>query len=263
MGLFRIALYWLGGSIIGWFVKGVLLEMLRWPAEEGARQVGLQSLPFRIFDPVGGLVMAMQIAAVFGVIVASPLIFLELWHFARPALRGKERSWVFWIVPSAVGLFVVGIIFCYMLGPRLFEWFFGLNKALGVASEFALGAYIGFMLKLFLFFGLSFELPLVLMFLGAVGLVSSDWLLQQWKGAVVVLLAAVAIFSPTGDILTISIMQVAVLILYFLSILLMRIVEKRRRKADAREEATSEAASAPPVAIDPNDFYRSLAEPKS
>ena len=171
--IIRCVVYVAAASVAGWVWREPLLEFIRRPAEVGARAVGVERLPFRVFEPLGGFMIAIQVALVAGIVLASPLILWEIWAFVEPALEDHERKYAVLIVPSAVVLFLGGVVFCYYVSPRAFAFLFSIDKSLGVDIERTLQPYLWFILRLMLGFGLAFELPLVLMFLAALGLVNA------------------------------------------------------------------------------------------
>ncbi len=236
MRLLRMAIYTAAGMALAWTARAPLLALLQEPAHIGAQQAGLEELPFRIFEPAAGFVLMMQIALVAGVIIASPLIFMELWLFIRPALEPREKRFVIWLLPAATVLFMGGVLFCYVISPRAFAFFFNINQSMGVEVELTLQPYLYFLLRLLLVFGLSFELPLVLMFLGAVGMVKATQLLVFWRYAVVIIFIAAAIATPTTDPVTMLFMAGPLVVLYAISIGLVRLVEKRPADAEPEDD---------------------------
>lgn len=236
MRLLRMVGYVAAAMVVTWVLRTPLLDILRRPAEIGARQAGIEDLPFRIFEPAGGFMLMMQIALVAGIIVASPLIFMELWLFIKPALELHEKRYVIWLLPGATGLFIGGVVFCYYISPRAFTFFFQINQSIGVDVELTLQPYLYFLLRLLLVFGLAFELPLVLMFLGFVGIINSGQLRRWWKYAVVTIFVIAAIATPTTDPVTMLFMAGPLVFLYGLSIGLVRLVEKRSTSSTEDED---------------------------
>ncbi len=246
----RMVGYMAGGMVVAWVARTPLLTLLRRPAEIGARQAGLEELPFRIFEPAGGFVLLMQIALVTGIVIAFPLIFMELWLFIEPALESREKRYIIWLLPAATALFLGGVVFCYYISPRAFTFFFNINRSMGVDVELTLQPYLYFLLRLLLVFGLAFELPLVLMFLGFVGIINSGQLISWWRYAVVVIFIIAAIATPTTDPATMTFMAVPLVLLYGLSILLVRAVQKH---TGAAEEQTDLPYPYDEVYSDPED----------
>jgi len=226
--LVRSAVYVAVFMVAAWVFRNDLLVLLRYPAEAAAQMAGVENFSFRIFEAAGGLVLMMEIALVAGIICASPLIFMEAWLFVEPALEPHEKRWAVILIPAATVLFLAGVAFCYWLSPRAFAFLFRFNLGLGVQPELTLRPYLYFLMRLMLVFGLCFELPLVLMFLAAVGLVTRAQLISYWRHAVVVIFVFAAIVTPTTDPMTLSFLALPMVGLYVLSIVLCGLVEKRK-----------------------------------
>ncbi len=235
--IIRSITYVVVAGTAAWFYRTTLLTLLQYPALEGARRAGLGDFAFRIFEAAGGFLLMIQVAMVAGIVLASPLLTLELWGFIEPALLPHEKRWALWAIPSATFLFLSGVATCYWIAPTAFAFFLRFNLTIGVQPELTLGPYLYFFLRLVIVFGVLFELPLFLMVLAAVGVVSSGGLIRQWRLAVVTVFLVAAIATPTGDALTMSVLAAPMMVLYVLSVFLVRLVEKRRRP---EEESSSD-----------------------
>ncbi len=238
MRLLRMAIYTAAGAALAWVARTPLLYWVQQPAQIGARQAGIEELPFRIFEPAAGFVLMMQISLVAGLILASPLILMELWLFIKPALEPREKRFVIWLLPAATGLFLGGVVFCYFISPRAFGFFFNINQSMGVEVELTLQPYLYFLLRLLLVFGLSFEMPLVLMFLGKVGIIKASYMLSFWRHAVVIIFIVAAVATPTTDPVTMLFMAGPLVLLYGVSIGLVRMVEKRPTEQTEEDDET-------------------------
>jgi sec-independent protein translocase protein TatC len=223
-----------------WVVRHQLMQLCQAPIYSGAELAGISTPEFKAFGPAEALVLSFQIALVAGVILASPLWLLEAWGFIEPALEDHERKWIVLLLPFAVLLFLAGVAFCYWMCPRAFSILLRFQKDLNVAPEFILKDYLTFFLRLLLIFGVMFELPLVIMFLSAVGIVKSDFLARHWRIAVVIIAVVCAFVTPTPDAVTLFFLAGPMIGLYLLSIFLARLVEKgRREKAGGTAGATA------------------------
>jgi len=96
-----------------------------------------------------------------------------MWGFFEPALEPKERRWAVPFVVLATFFFLSGVVFCYVLCPQCFRYFFEFNKGMGVQPELTLAPYLYFLMRFLLAVGVSFELPLVLMIAAVAGFVNS------------------------------------------------------------------------------------------
>ncbi len=239
--LLRMIVYIIVAAALSWIFREQMLDVLRYPAEVGAVMAGEEAFEFRIFEAAGGFVLMMQIALVAGLIIAAPGVIIELWLFVEPALEPHERKWVVIVVPLAVLLFLGGVIFCYWISPRAFEFFLRFNRSMGVEVELTLQPYLFFLMRLLLVFGIAFELPLVLTFLAAVGIVTKQQLIAWWRHAVLVIFIFAAIATPTTDPATMTFMAGPMVLLYLLSVWLAGFFEKDE---DGEDEPAAEATEA-------------------
>ncbi|MGI5819153.1 MAG: twin-arginine translocase subunit TatC [Armatimonadota bacterium] len=240
--LLRMIVYVVIAAAASWIFREAMLDLLRYPAELGAVMAGEEQFSFRIFEVAGGFILMMQIALVAGLILAAPAAIVELWLFVEPALEPHERKWVILVVPLAILLFIGGVAFCYMIAPRAFAFFLRFNRSMGVEVELTLPPYIFFLMRMLLVFGIAFELPLVLSFLAAVGIVTRSGLLQWWRHAVVAIFSFAAIVTPTTDPATMSLLAGPMVLLYFLSVWLAGLFEKRRKRTEAASPDDEERA---------------------
>ncbi|NSW57973.1 MAG: twin-arginine translocase subunit TatC [Armatimonadetes bacterium] len=227
MRIIRSFVYVCVGAAVSWAYRDDILAVLRYPAEEGARRVGVENLPFRVFEPAAGFTIAIQTALLAGLILALPLILIEIWCFIEPALEDNERKYLILIWPFAVVLFVGGVVFCYYVSPNAYAFLFRMDQSLGVEIERTLKPYLWFTMRLLLAFGLAFELPLVLMFLGFLGIVNSRQLMGWWRQAIVIIFVFAAIVTPTVDPVNMAILAGPMILLYLLSVALVGIVQRR------------------------------------
>ncbi len=247
--LIRMVIYVVLAMLAAWAFRNDLLSLLRYPAEIAAQVAGIEDFTFRIFEAAGGIVLMMEIALVAGIIAASPLIFMELWLFIEPALEDHEKRWAILMIPAATILFLSGVVFCYWLAPKAFAFLFTFNVGLGVAPELTLRPYLYFLMRLLLVFGVSFELPLVLMFFARVGFVTKKQLIAFWRQAVVIIFVFAAFVTPTTDPATLTFLAGPMIGLYLLSIILCGWVEKK-----SGDEGLGEPDGALP-AFEPDDDY--------
>ena len=160
----------------------------------------------------------MEIALYAGILFALPVLLYEVWAFVAPALWPEERRAVLVILPTAVILFYVGLIFAYYLViPAAVTFFMGFATQT-LQPMFSLESYLSFILALTLPFGFIFELPLIVVFLAKIGLVTGDFLKGKRKILIVIAFIFAAVVSPTTDIFTQTMIAVPLIVLYEISL---------------------------------------------
>ena len=160
----------------------------------------------------------MEIALYAGILFTLPVLLYEVWAFVAPALWPEERRAVLVILPTAVILFYVGLVFAYYLvipaAVTFFMWF----AKQTLQPMFSLESYLSFILALTLPFGFIFELPLIVVFLAKIGLVTGDFLKGKRKILIVIAFIFAAVVSPTTDIFTQTMIAVPLIVLYEVSL---------------------------------------------
>ena len=168
----------------------------------------------------------MKISIVAGCIISSPIWFYQLWAFIVPALSKGEKKVTFMVVPTAVTLFVVGILFSYYLVlPMAIQFFIGFGTD-ELQPLFSIGQYIDFVIAFVLPFGITFELPLILIALGVMGILSSNRLRQYRKMFILVAFVVGAAISPTPDMLSQTMIAGPMILLYEISYGVLRYIVK-------------------------------------
>lgn len=158
-----------------------------------------------------------------GLVLALPVILYQLAAFAAPGLTREERRWIFPLATAALLLFVAGVAFSYLtILPVGLRFLLGFAPS-SVRPMITIGNYLGFALGVMGVTGLAFELPLILLFLAMLRLVTSRQLASLRKYFVVVAFAFSAVFTPTPDLFTQSLLAGALVVLYELSIWLIRL----------------------------------------
>ena len=186
----------------------------------------------RTLDVTGGMSVAMQTLFWGGLLVSAPFILVFICQFVFPALTKRERRMALIGLGAAIGLFILGVTLCYLmaLGPALsiMLWF---NQWMGIKIEYVtVTSYTGFVLKLMLSFGLTFELPMLILILGHVGLVTSDMLRDKRRHAIVIILVLTAIITPTQDPLSQLILAIPLTLFYEACIWIIRAGEKKKKQ---------------------------------
>ncbi len=159
----------------------------------------------------------LKVSLVMGIMLATPVIFYELWKFVAPGLYQNEKRFIVPFVVCSCVLFLGGSIFGYfVVFPFGFKFFLGFSneyiKALPSVKQ-----YFSFAMKLLIAFGIVFELPVITYFLTKVRLLSPQFLKKNRRYAIVVIFALAAIFTPP-DIMTQFMMAIPLILLYEISI---------------------------------------------
>ncbi len=178
----------------------------------------------------------LKIALLAAIVVASPYIFYQFWRFIAPGLYDHERKavWPFVLISSV--LFIVGAVFCYlMVFPYAFQFFMSFATD-DIVPMLSLKSYLSFSATLLFAFGVIFEMPLVLVFLGRIGVVTSKGLKKNRKYAILIMFVGGAMFTPP-DAVTQCMMAIPLIMLYEMSTWMVKATEKKKAERRAAEEA--------------------------
>lgn len=192
--------------------------------------------------PLEFLITKMKLAAFGAVVVTFPVLAWQLYRFVAPGLYRNERGAFLPFLIAAPALFLIGAaLVYYVMLP--FVMLFSLGQQIsggGITAELLprVSDYLNLVMALLLAFGLCFQLPVVMTLLGMAGMVSSKALASGRKYAVVAI-AVVAAFVTPPDPLSQIMLGVPLLILYEVSIWCVRLIELRRKKADATDGLAS------------------------
>jgi sec-independent protein translocase protein TatC len=197
-----------------------LRDILEMPFREAVPENQLQAL--KVAEEWGVL---MRISMFGGVILASPVILYQTWAFIIPALTPRERKWAIPVVTALVVLFIGGVLFGYLVLPRGLAFLLGIFD--NVDNNLLIGEYYSFVLRFLLGFGLAFLYPVFLFAAAAAGVVSSEQLAKGRRWAVLLVVVAAALITPTGDIPNLMILAAPLYLMYEIVYWLVRLILKK------------------------------------
>jgi len=173
-------------------------------------------------NPAEAFFSYLKVSFFAGFLLALPVVLYEVWAFIVPALTSKERTATVILVPTSVVLFFIGIIFSYYLVlPAGIKFFMGFATD-DLQPLFSLGQYLSFVISFLLPFGFIFELPLFILVLAKVGIINSKMLAAKRKVVLVMTFVIGAVISPTPDVFSQTMIAVPMLVLYEISILVVK-----------------------------------------
>ena len=219
------------GFVIAYFFAEQLFQILVLPLKQNMKegqQLIFTNLPEMFFA-------YLKTALVTGILASAPIIFYQLYKFVAPGLYRHERSLVVPFVISSTLLFVGGSLFGYFI---VFP--FGFRFFLGFANESiqalpSVKEYFSFAVKLLFAFGLVFELPVVAFFLGKMGILTPELMRRKRKYAILLTFALGAILTPP-DIVTQCMMAGPLIILYEISIFVVRMAKEKKEEKEKEKE---------------------------
>jgi sec-independent protein translocase protein TatC len=171
-----------------------------------------------------------------GVVVGAPFCLYQLWAFVAPGLLQEEKAKVPALTAMATTLFLAGTAFAYLVAfPMTFKFFLAFSSEV-MRPLLTIDRYMSLVMSMILAFSLSFQLPLVLMFLARMGVVSSELLKRKRSYAIVGIFIVAAVLTPP-DVISQIILAGTLILLYELSVFLVRGQERTHQAALASAEA--------------------------
>jgi sec-independent protein translocase protein TatC len=191
-------------------------------------------VPLQIIAPAEAFITYLKVSLLCGLFLALPVILYQLWLFVAPGLLEHERKYTVPFIIGSTGLFYAGGVLFYLLLPLIVRFLLSFASA-DIKAQLSVGYYVAFCIRLMIAFGLIFQLPMVVAFLTQLGILSSRTLSKNFRYAIVITFIVAAILTPP-DIVSQTFMALPTLLLYGVSILIARRIEKRRALTEAEEE---------------------------
>jgi sec-independent protein translocase protein TatC len=162
----------------------------------------------------------LKVSVIVGIVISSPWIFFQLWLFVGAGLYSHERKYVYTYLPMSVLLFLGGAAFCFFgVIPFVLKFLFEFNDWLHLRPEIKISTWITFALMVSLMFGVSFQLPLVMLFLERISLVSSKLYREKRRHAILIIAFLSMVLTPS-DPVSMMMMMVPLCVLYEFGIIL-------------------------------------------
>jgi sec-independent protein translocase protein TatC len=212
-------------AVAAWFVSRYVLDwLIEFTMPEG--------VPVVFLSPAEAFVNQLKVALAIAMMVALPYVAARMWQFIMPGLLASERRAILPLSVASTLLFYLGILFAFLaLVPVAIKILLAFGTG-NLVPTIAIGALLGFILKLCLACGLVFQMPLVIAVLTHLGLVSPEWLLSRWRYAVLIIFLTAAILTP-ADAASQMLLGLPVTGLFFLSVGVSKVIARRRREAAA------------------------------
>ena len=212
-----------------------VFDLLLRPLPAGKEQI-------TTFSPAEPFMVSLKVWLIVGVIAASPYLIYHFWAFVGPAFSTTEKRYFVPVVVACAALFLGGVAFAYLLVlPRGLAFLLDFNSEYFNVQNRA-SDYFTFVALFLLSFGLTFEMPVVLVLLAKVGVVDDKFLRKNRRYAILLSAVAAAFLTPSQDAFSMLALFVPLLVLYEISIVLSRFVQP---KGEA-EAAAKEGGRKPP-----------------
>ncbi len=225
------------GAVVGWIAYPIVFAVLQAPVVQLNEDRG-QLIALNFSGVVSAFDMQLKVSLFVGVLVSSPWWVYQLWAFITPGLTRRERLITVGFLGAAVPLFLTGAFLAWWLLPKAVGVLTGFTPA-DSTNLISAQEYLTFVMRMVLAFGAGFLLPVIMVMLTKVGIVEGRTWLGGWRVAVLLSFAFGAIATPTGDAISMLVLALPIIALYFIAIgITLRIdrrAAKRAREADLLE----------------------------
>ena len=236
----RNRLYWSAlfiaiASIGGWFLFEPVFLVLQKPFKDLASSEGISARI--VFSTVSApFDLRMQVSIFLGLIVASPFWLYNLWAYIAPALNLRTKRIAITFVSVATPLFLAGCYLAWTLIPTFVKSLLSFTPT-GSDANISANDYILFALRILIVFGIALVLPAVLLLLNYLGVMTSKTILKGWRLAVFIAAVVAALATPVSDPMSMLLLAIPLIALYFLSALIAKLFDNRKAKANSKESA--------------------------
>ena len=191
---------------------------------------GTKLIATNVISPI---LVPLKITLMAAFLVALPIVLYQVWAFVAPGLYSHEKKLVLPLVISSTFLFLVGVAFCYFIVIPGMSKFIQAFAPTAITAAPDIEQYFGFVLTLFMVFGIAFEVPIAVIVLARVGIVTIDQL-KQWRGYFVVASFIIAAVVTPPDVISQLALAVPMCILYEIGIIAARIFIKHTKAPDVQ-----------------------------
>ena len=209
-------------SVLGFVFSNAILDLLVQPycdVKQG------KDCALVVIDPLEGFATRIKIAAFVGVVLASPVVLWQIWRFVTPGLHPKEKRYAIPFIASSIVLFIGGAVVAIFTFPKALDFLVQVGGP-DLVPLFSPSKYLRLFLLVVIAFGISFEFPVLLVFLQLARVLSTARLRRWRRGACVGIFVFAAVITPSQDPITMLAMAGPMYLFYELAIVIGRLLKR-------------------------------------
>src|SRR3954465_4342633 len=240
--LLRAVLVLTLGLILALFFYNELFDLIYHPYQIAQEQLkGKVSTTATINGAGGPLMLQLKLCGLAAVVLTSPYWLYQIWAFIMPGLHPHERRWTRLFAAVAGPLFLVGVAVGYYVLPKGLQVLIGFTPV-DLTNLVEFGEYFSFMTRMLLVFGVAFEIPLFVVLLNLAGIISGKALATHRPWIVVGTFVFAAVATPSTDPFSMLMLALPMTLLFLVSEVIARLVDKRRNRTSYGAYADDEAS---------------------
>jgi sec-independent protein translocase protein TatC len=216
------------GAAIGFILYNYTFRFLAHPyteATKGRGSCGPHGCKLVATDPLAPFITRLKVSTYSGVVIALPVLLWQLWRFITPGLNPKEKRYAIPFIGSSIVLFLMGGAVAWLTFPKALSFLIGIGGA-DIGTFFVADKYLTFISLMIIAFGVSFEFPVVLVFLMIAGVLKTSTLRKYRRHALVGITAFAAIITPSQDPYSLFFMAAPMYLFYECSIIIGRMLKR-------------------------------------
>jgi sec-independent protein translocase protein TatC len=241
--LIRSVLCLVVGFAVALFFYDQLLHLVLAPYNHAREQLGHETQTTAyVAGATGPLMLQLKLCGVAAIVASSPYWLYQIWAFVVPGLHDQERKWSRIFAAVAGPLFIAGVLTGYYVLPKGLEVLIGFTPA-SLESLVEFGEYFGFLTRMLLVFGISFEIPLFVIMLNLAGVVSGRQIGRYRPWIVLGTFVFAAVATPSTDPFSMLMLAVPMLVLFVLAEVVARAVDRARGRGLGTDQWADDEAS--------------------
>lgn len=250
--LFKSVLAITVGAVVGWLYYQQIFDLISAPfvavvAEAQAEGRNVQLALTGVTDP---FVLQLQVSAVAGIVLASPVWLYQTWRFVTPGLHRNERRWSLVAVATATPLFLAGTALAYLFMPNALSFLLDFTPQ-SVSNIVDVDRYVSFFLNTVLVFGIGFLVPLFALLLNLAGVLPARSLIRAWRWILIGTFVFAAVATPDGNPFTMTMLAVPIIVLLTIVSVIAWLNDRRKRDrgevVELRDDEIAPVEDATPI----------------
>jgi sec-independent protein translocase protein TatC len=224
------------GMLVAWFFRYDLMDILQRPYFQAidalkAKNPDATTLLVNI-NLTSPLTLALKVSALAGLLITAPFWLYQLWAFIVPGLLAKEKKWTLIFIGAATPMFVGGVLVGYIVLPKAITVLLSFTQS-GVSNLQDINAYLSFLLRLMVVFGIAFLIPLVVLMLNIVGVIKAKQLSKYRSLVIFGTFVFGAVATPSTDPFSMLALALPMTVLFLAAEVIAHILDRRKERAVA------------------------------
>ena len=230
------ALAIIAGMVVAWFFRYELLDILQRPYFQAIEALKAKhpdaNTSLVNINLTSPLTLSLKVAALAGAIVTAPFWLYQLWAFVVPGLLAKEKKWALIFIAAATPMFVGGVVVAYFVLPKAITVLLSFTQS-GVTNLQDINAYLSFLLRLMLVFGLGFLIPLIVLMLNIVGVIKAKQMAKYRSLVIFGTFVFGAVATPSTDPFSMLAVAAPMALLFLGAEVIAHILDRRKDRQAA------------------------------